>query len=326
MPLKPGQIKDLKIKFEKLKGLEALENKLKKLNNTQYHFDKASAEGSDILKLAKKEFDSLIQKIRNEINNTKQEIVKLQSTKQAKNPAVDALVKTIAKECSQVISVYRKTDTVLLRGTNGKPKAFMGRSWNNREPKDSSTDAQKLYDMALKSMGFTALRSNSIFTTSDTGQASNYGDVYYIFPKNGFAFHWTPGNPDLVLDSIGEVLDIGYIEEIIIDVSEWYYKKTKKDLKWKYDDPYDAAHEIDKFIAAITKLGYPKAKSITLKKLINYIFINDELEATNKDFAGAVESGHEVMIAGEYYAIEVGSELSDYILNQLKIEASNIYF
>jgi hypothetical protein len=57
MPLKPGQIKDLKIKFEKLKGLEALENKLKKLNNTQYHFDNASAEGSDVLKLAKKEFN-----------------------------------------------------------------------------------------------------------------------------------------------------------------------------------------------------------------------------------------------------------------------------
>jgi hypothetical protein len=181
MPLKPGQIKDLKVKFEKLKGLEALEKKLRTLNDTRFQFDNMYIQNSDTYKFAMQEFDAIILKIKNEIDKTKQQIATLQATKTVKNPAVDKLIKAIAKECSQVIPFYRKTETVLLRGTNGKPKAFMGRSLNNREPKDSSSDAQRIYDTALKSMGFKALRSNSIFTTTDSAQSVNYGNVYYIF-------------------------------------------------------------------------------------------------------------------------------------------------
>jgi hypothetical protein len=327
MPLKPGQIKDLKVKVEKLKGLEALEKKLSDLNDTRFQFDNMYLQKSNTLKFAMKEFDAVILKVKNEIEKTKQEIATLQSSaKTTKNPILDKLVKSIAKDCSQVIAVYRKTKEVLVRGTNGKPKAFMGRSWNNREPKDSDSDAQRIYDAALKSMGFSALRSNSIFTTTDVDQASNYGNVYYIFPKNGFAFHWTPGNPDLVIDSVGEVLDIDAITEIIDDVEYWYERKYNKSLSWHYRDPYEAAYEIEKFIAAVAKLKYPKAKSVSLKKLINWDFIKIDLEATNKDFAGAVKSGHEVMITGEYYAIDAESELADYILKSLKIEAGNMYF
>jgi hypothetical protein len=326
MSLKPGQIKDLKVKFEKLKGLEALEKRLKALNDTRYHFDSLDTKTSGALSFAKKEFDVVFKKVKDEIDKTKQEIMALQNTKAAKNPALDKLVKTMAKECSQAITAYRKAQAVLVRGSKGKPDAFIGRSWNNREPKDSDSDAQKIYDIALKSMGFKSLRSNSIFTTADTDQASGYGDTYYIFPKNGFAFHWTRGNPDLVLDSIGEVLDIGKIEDITVDVENWYASKYKKSLNWKYEDPYDAAYDIAGFLKTLAKLKYPKAKSITLNKLINFEFIKNELEATNKDFLSAIESGGEVMIAGEYYAISTESKLGEYILNALKIEAMNMYF
>jgi len=49
------------------------------------------------------------------------------------------------------------------------------------------------------------LRSNSIFTTTDRGQASNYGRVYAIFPKDGFKFTWSPLHDDIVLHSIAEL-------------------------------------------------------------------------------------------------------------------------
>jgi hypothetical protein len=97
-------------------------------------------------------------------------------------------------------------------------------------------------------------------------------------------------------------------------------------LNWNYEDPYDAAYDIDGFMKALAKLKYPKAKSITLNKLINFDYIKHELEATNKDFLGAVNSGGEVMIAGEYYAISTESRLGEYILNALKIEAMNMYY
>ena len=231
MPLKPGQKKEWKVQGEKLKGLETLQKKLEKLNDTRYHFDMASNIGSDALNFAKQEFDKLYQKIKVEIENTKKEIEKLQ--KNAKpNTKLDALVKTIAKECSQAIAEYRKTKLVLLRGMNDAPGVFVGRSWNNRSPKDSSDEAQKIYDAVLSAKGFKALRSNSIFTTTDLGQASQYGETYYIFPKNGFAFHWNKHEPDLVLDDITNLLSMSKIEDITVDVENWYYKTNKKELNW----------------------------------------------------------------------------------------------
>ena len=60
--------------------------------------------------------------------------------------------------------------------------------------------------------------------------------------------------------------------------------------------------------------------------MINWDFIKSDLEATNKDFAGALESGNEVMISGEYYAIAAESDLADYILKALKLQAINVYY
>ena len=66
---------------------------------------------------------------------------------------------------------------------------------------------------------------------------------------------------------------------------------------------------------------YPAAalKKITLDKLIDYNHIKNEIGPTNKDFVKALESGHEVLINGEYYAFEL-SKFNDILSGLLGIK------
>ena len=112
----------------------------------------------------------------------------------------------IEKNCGEFLSHLQSTQRFLFRGQDeSSSPVFVGYPRADRKPKDSSKDAQKLCDTYLKLEGFKALRSNSIFTTTDRGQASNYGRVYAIFPKDGFKFTWSPLHDDIVLHSIAEL-------------------------------------------------------------------------------------------------------------------------
>lgn len=319
MPLKPGERKDLKVEIQKLKGLKELERKISDLKSAMSGLSYGKLNVSAKLK---KEFAALEAKVQNEIDETNVEIVKLKNNQPKANAALIKLAKTIAKECSQALGQYRKTKLILLRGIGSNvPSAFVGRSWNNRETKDSSQRLQEIYDEVLKSKGFKALRGNSIFTTTDDSFASSYGDLYYIFPKNGSNYTWNKFNKDLVLESIDQVLDIGAFEEIVVNVENWYEKKYKKELRWKYEDPYEAMYDLDGFFKTLKKLKYPK--NITLLDVVAWDYIKNDIGPTATNFAAGLESGNEMMISGEYYAIEFGSEIAEQLLELLKLEPEN---
>ena len=202
-------------------------------------------------------------------------------------------------------------------------KAFVGRSWNKREPKDSDAEAQALYDKILAKSGFKALRSNSIFTTTEIWQASEYGELYYIFPKNGFAYHWNKHNQDLVLESLGDLLDIEKFERVTLDVENWYYKTYKKELNWKYEDPYEALYDFKGFQKKVIALKYPKAKDIQIEKFVDMDVIKNDIGPTQTNFDKGLNSGNEMVIAGEYYAVQAESKIGEQVLKALKIEAQN---
>lgn len=139
----------------------------------------------------------------------------------------------IERECSEAVDAVIKTGKFLFRGQEDTSKpVFVGRPWDKREPRDSNADAQVLYDKNLKLMGFTALRSNSIFTTSTKSNAAEFGTIYAIFPKNGFSFTWSTVNDDLVLHSVNDVVD-----SVAAGVS---LKDSSEDRLWeKFDDCID---------------------------------------------------------------------------------------
>lgn len=105
--------------------------------------------------------------------------------------------KQIEKDCSQILSLYRKYKTVLLRGTFTHSTFFRAASPKNRKPLDTPLVIQKSIDKWLAQNGFKALRKNSIFTTRIPIVAAEYGYPYVIFPINGFNYTWFAKTADL---------------------------------------------------------------------------------------------------------------------------------
>lgn len=315
MPLKPGQTKELKVKLKKLTQLQELQKKSADL--TSKWLKTVNKSPSKISKKAK----MLANQISDEIEITRKEIAALEE-KAKKDPALVKLVNAIKKDCSQVLPIYRKSMTVLLRGvtTKNNVDAYVGRSWESRKPTHSKQIYQDLYDTVLKKNGFKALRSNSVFTTGNFDHAAGYGKVYIIFPKNGFAFHWNKEIPDLVIDDPTLIFKEGLILDIIDAATEWHVNTYKKNIEF---DLYDVYRNPQKFIDTLKSIKYPKAASITIDKLVDAKYIMRRVGPTNKNFTAGLESGHEVMIAGEYYAIRDDSELAEKVLAALDIDAVN---
>ncbi len=144
----------------------------------------------------------------NKIKKYQTELAKLkkQLAVTNKKPAINTttlkLFSYIDKHCSSVVATVRSTKKVLYRGMDQDAPYFIGHPRKNRHPKDSSTSSQKQLDKLLSSLGFTALRQNSLFVTSNPNFAAQYGDIYVIFPKDPFTFTWSSEYDDVVIDEL----------------------------------------------------------------------------------------------------------------------------
>lgn len=80
---------------------------------------------------------------------------------------------------------------LLFSGRNNSPKIFKADYRTNRMPLTTSMSVQNKLDDAMKKLGIEALRSNSIFTTSNVNTANSYGKPYVIFPLGDINYHFT---------------------------------------------------------------------------------------------------------------------------------------
>lgn len=117
----------------------------------------------------------------------------------------DKYLKLVERDCSQALAAMTQSERFLYRGLKDKrspqgpietPNAFRGAPHANRKSKDTFPALQIDVDNLLKKAGFAALRSNSIFVTSDPNQASEYGELYLVFPVDGFNMLWSPKYDD----------------------------------------------------------------------------------------------------------------------------------
>lgn len=132
----------------------------------------------------------------------------------------------IEKHCSEFLKAVHETGKFLYRGQMDESlPVFVGNPRTGRQTTDSDPKAQALLDKYFTLMGFKALRSNSIFTTSDEHHASGYGKIYAIFPKNGFSFTWSTEHNDLVLNDVGELENIDDDYEYLGDDYELYIQQ-----------------------------------------------------------------------------------------------------
>jgi hypothetical protein len=110
----------------------------------------------------------------------------------------DHLKEVILANCGDALAVMKQIDKSLYRGMSGlRVKPFTGMPPVDRIPTTSDPKVQQAVDEILRAGGFNALRSNSIFCSSDIRQAKIYGHVFMILPYNGFDFTWSDTVHDL---------------------------------------------------------------------------------------------------------------------------------
>lgn len=228
----------------------------------------------------------------------------------------------VERQCSDIISHYKATDRVFYRGTekSNTSSMYLGKPPKDRRPTGSSRVGHDFTDIALKMFGYPTLRSNHIAVTSSFHQASSYGTVYVIFPKNGFKFLWSDVADDwisLVSSSFYEFLD--YCEEQLGPEKTAEISLKLMDIHNLNPDDYDrnlravwfgaVNHDFQAFYTELE----PYVREFWMKRFKEY-------RVDDSDINAALKSHHEVMISGTGYYAFNWSAYGDYLI-QLGIPA-----
>lgn len=181
---------------------------------------------------------------------------------------VGKILQVVKENCSEAITAMKQTNKYLYRGIkyHGTQTsiAFHGRSRENRRPLSTAKDFDETLNNGLRNSGMVALRSNSIFCTSSIQSASSYGKLYLIFPINGFQYTWNTKYEDFFTD---------YIYEYFMSSGTLKTQEERQEAKQEFSE---------------------------LAKTPDFA---NECGFINTNFMEAIESGHEIMISGEYYAL-----------------------
>lgn len=179
----------------------------------------------------------------------------------------------IKKQCTQIVSIYqRHEDDYFYRGLMNSVEPFIfSQSKESRAPRNTPIEIQNRFDKILKKLGFTAIRSNSIFVTPDYHTARGVyatggkGNVYVIFPVDGFSYTWSPNVHDFYVDGIDPYTKgYGYKVAGLPTVAQFMLNTANLgDLSW-------------------------------FKRFYGY---------TNKNLEQALNTQSEVLIHGKYYAV-----------------------
>ena len=349
--LKPGEVDDISGDY-KSRDISAIDNRIKNLRNSM-HATNALSKYPE-LAIPFKELESQFRR--------KVEL----SKKMRDRPTASGkkLTDMLEKECSEFIGYMKQSGSFLYRGTgyittkkfdaNGKIEkisdpnkpydytatVFTSKPFESRQVMTSSNEMQELFDKMLKKLdpNWKALRSNSIFTTTNESFARSFGKgpIYLIFPKNGFEFLST-SERDLVISGITQFIPYNHnssptptdeanatLKQFFEGFSDWAREETdgKQNYPdWGYSNIKDSL-EYDNYISAFQyllkklkensrlppehQIKFPeKYTSLSLEDVIKPEWFKESFHPTNdkNDFVFAMESGKELLIHGEYIAV-----------------------
>lgn len=109
----------------------------------------------------------------------------------------EELWERLLDECSEYHDICEPTGKTLFRGIqNTSYDAFKSYPSANRIPIFGMSKEQQLANRYMKTAGLEALQSNSIFCNSSERKVQMWGEVYMIFPINGFSFAYSKKQTD----------------------------------------------------------------------------------------------------------------------------------
>lgn len=283
-----------------------------------------------------------------QIEHLKQEINDLKKFRDPKTHGyekiIDQIVPIIKQRCSKYLPSLLASRFFLHRGLGPNEHknrlAFRANSRNARRPIDSDPKAQILFDKALQDLNFTALRSNSIFTSGDPEVVKTYGTGYIIFPTNEATFTWSKNRSDLIirmdeLEQCREVdMDLDYAKSLILErihkLSSDFpsmeimssFNEIKRVVNRDIVNPNDVKgiiqninmksrtslrnfdQDLFDFLESLYRISKEdQAKTMRGDFEIDLDKFQKRFDMTNKDFDAALDTGHEILIHGEYIAV-----------------------
>jgi len=209
----------------------------------------------------------------------------------------------IEPNCKQILELYRSyPDKFFYRGSATAPKRmFRGSSRTDRRPKDSLLMLSELFDLELKNLGMTALRSNSTFVISDYRYAGLFGEVYIVFPVDGFSYTHTSFR-DIEID-LGSYGSHWKNSETYIKIKDAWAKESGDNGDYWLEEftnlRQDLEFNMQKINRLLTKHGY---EPIDPLDLVDQARFKRYFELTNTDLNDPLILRNEVMIKGQYYA------------------------
>ena len=109
--------------------------------------------------------------------------------------------------------------------------AFIKKTRLNRKSKDTSKNIQLINNYFIDLVGGTANRSNSVFATSNKGQANEYGRwVYIIIPLGDMWYTWSPKFKDWYGDDEPTQFDKKNIWSFSTTVIGLYHDTIRKNI------------------------------------------------------------------------------------------------
>ena len=223
--------------------------------------------------------------------------------------------KLIVPNCSEILSMYKLSNSLLYRGLKHDfGLIFRGSSRTNRRPLDSYLTLSELFEVGLKSIGMTALRSNSIFASNKPSIAGAFGDyVYIIFPIDGFEYTWF-SDADITLGNQYPFLK-GWANSDIIDTitqaweSEEYLRDYYAPNFMRDPSVVDLTKNLSSNINNINKLlgrhNIPPIQPIDLIDVEKFkIYYNPQKTGLLDMMKNSKYSPKETMITGSYYAFD----------------------
>lgn len=311
--VKPGERKEIDLRFKKTEYYRStIEKYSQKFENLKYILEKL--ERNQLLDNSSDYINRLDTIIKTETEDL---------AKQANDNYVrfSNLIKGIEKNCKDILYAFKSYDKFLYRGINNISDALYGKPFTERKAKDSAQNYSDIFNKKLRQKGIEARRDNSIFCTSDKRQAKQYGNLYIIFPLDGFKSTVSKKEKDLVLDTTNANLmfDREKLLELHRDLVLNTENAEKINRNWvgnpRFEDKNsvgidgffgygwrDHQEYIDNAIS-LGKIDQKYEHLISVDNLATAEAIIKNLQLIEDDVGIAIKLGHEVMINGSYFAI-----------------------
>ena len=159
----------------------------------------------------------------------------------------------IAKDCSDIIKVYKKTGNVLYRGINKSKEILRIVPRPDRIPTHTAKNFHDMFDkLFYKEFGWKA-RSEGIFVSRDSKEIEIYGDIFYFLPCNGYKFIWSK-----------------HIEDLYVYLTNGLYKQFGKT-----DDLYNTSSFLYNHLYSANSEGKGKWVSRTGKEVEHFTNMTD---------------------------------------------------